>query len=331
MKIKSPIGFLALWSAFLVSSTLAAQSPSLPQTLAELPTTAWHPAICADDLTGDGVVDCVLSAPGAGADGVVGIYDGANGELLATVTGSSSHRLFGALAMAGPDINGDGRADLMIASLMQGAIDTAELHVFAGASFKPMGQIVQVDSQYLFLPTADIDSDGVVGAVDITALLTAVGTLATGSDAHLDLDKDGFVTANDVAIGVCALGVEVHGLDLSDGIAEVGDGFVPLSESTNLQQLRAGLIGCIICWIRCGSRYAAAARCIDEAVEARRRCWEDEATDPLEVADCLDAVRQSTLDCLASVAQAAGSCGECVVKCGPQVASVQMPLTLPGN
>ncbi len=233
--------------------------------------------------------------------------------------------------MAGSDIDGDGRADLMVASLRQGAINTAELQVFAGASFKPLGQIVQADSQYLFLPTADIDSDGVVGTVDITALLTAVGTLATGSDAHLDLDKDGFVRANDVAIGVCALGLEVHGLDLSDGIAEAGNGFVPLSESTNLQELRAGLFGCIICWFKCGGRYAAAADCIEAAVEARKRCWEDEATDPLEVADCLSAIRQQTLDCLASVAQAAGSCGECVTKCGPQVASVQMPLTLPGN
>ncbi|MBK8979772.1 MAG: FG-GAP repeat protein [Planctomycetes bacterium] len=76
------------------------------------------------DLTGDGVPDFVVAAPGAfdgGRDGYVELRSGGDGALIRTFRGedSSGEGFGGAVAIA-PDLNRDGRPDLAVGSIVGG-------------------------------------------------------------------------------------------------------------------------------------------------------------------------------------------------------------------
>ncbi len=75
----------------------------------------------AGDVDRDGVVDLLIGADHANANGIaesgeVRIYSGANGSLLHTFSGTKEHGYFGNAVASAGDIDGDGRAELLAAS-----------------------------------------------------------------------------------------------------------------------------------------------------------------------------------------------------------------------
>lgn len=80
---------------------------------------------CLSDVSGDGVQDVIVGAPGA--DQAL-VYSGANGSLLLTIQGAAGTEFGSAVADAG-DVNGDWVMDFAV-----GATSAPGLSVFSGAS-----------------------------------------------------------------------------------------------------------------------------------------------------------------------------------------------------
>ncbi len=72
-----------------------------------------------DDVDGDGVPDIVVGAPGASPSGVRGagsafVFSGATGELLLRLDGQELDASFGASVAIAGDLDGDGRAEVLV-------------------------------------------------------------------------------------------------------------------------------------------------------------------------------------------------------------------------
>lgn len=143
-------------------------------------------AIGIDDVSGDGLADVVVSAPWyqvAGASvGRVYVFQGSDGSLLRTFTGTFTDGLFGyALADVG-DVNGDGVPDLAVGAPHSGASSVGKVYVYSGSD----GQLIRTHSG-----TGRVDRFGqsVAAAGDVNAdgrsdiLVGAPGNDGTGRDA----------------------------------------------------------------------------------------------------------------------------------------------------
>lgn len=194
------------------------------------------------DFDGDGHADFLVGAPEAAGGGLVTMYSGANGSVLATLSEAGSERFGDSLAALG-DIDGDGIPDLAV-----GAPDTTkfgvrgvgEMRVYSGADLSLLRH--RSGSAYLqklgahIADAGDYDEDGFAdflvsspgadangvnraGIVELISGATAVvlgtakGTIAYDSypssiagngDSHRDLHPD-------VLIGHATGGSKLHG------------------------------------------------------------------------------------------------------------------------
>lgn len=115
------------------------------------------------DVNGDGVPDFVAGAPGASPagsnSGLARVYSGSNGSTLYDFNGSASNRRRGYSVSGIGDINGDGRADIVVGSLFDGVrvysgLNGTTLHTFTGAlSTDTLGKSVR--------GLGDLNGDGV--------------------------------------------------------------------------------------------------------------------------------------------------------------------------
>ena len=93
------------------------------------------------DIDGDGVPDVIAGAPLAdvtGTDaGVVRIYSGATGAVLRTLNGAAAGDHFGESVGNAGDVNGDGRADVIIGAPFHGAagVDAGRAVLLSGLDF----------------------------------------------------------------------------------------------------------------------------------------------------------------------------------------------------
>jgi FG-GAP repeat protein len=131
----------------------------------------------AGDVNGDGVSDIVTGAPGDGTDeGRAYLYSGATGKLIHRFSGFANGDSFGAAVSSAGDMNGDGRADLLIGAPGSGATGSAPGHayVFSGRRFGRLRTLTAGNAGDSFGSgtdwTADVNRDGVpdeiVGAKD---------------------------------------------------------------------------------------------------------------------------------------------------------------------
>jgi len=135
----------------------------------------------AEDVNGDGRVDLIVGASRANnisingvSSGSVRVLSGIDGSTLYTVNGDSNGERFGSSVSGAGDVNGDGRADLIVGALFDSnngvssgnarvlsGIDGSTLHTFDGdAAFDEFGGSVS--------GAGDVDGDGradlIVGA-----------------------------------------------------------------------------------------------------------------------------------------------------------------------
>ncbi len=98
------------------------------------------------DLNGDGRGDLIVGAPGEGPSGQGGffrgsvyVYSGANGALIHEVLSANQqpNGLFGDAVAGMPDVNGDGRGDLLIGApgeTFNGNVGAGRAYIFSGAT-----------------------------------------------------------------------------------------------------------------------------------------------------------------------------------------------------
>ena len=94
---------IVFWCALLLNSPLASSQGNAGGTVSP-----------SADLTGDGIREVIETAAAFNADaGAVDVFDGATGNLIVRFVGPAGAR-FGWSCVTGPDLNGDGLAELLI-------------------------------------------------------------------------------------------------------------------------------------------------------------------------------------------------------------------------
>jgi hypothetical protein len=154
------------------------------------------------DVDGDGLEDLAVGAPDEaggcpGGYGRVHVFSGGSGVFLRTFRSPScgGYHRFGAAVAGVPDLDGDGRGDLLLGSESEEANDTPPLssgkaYVFSGASGAILHELISENVQIAgFFGNAvagvpDVDGDGVgdllVGAYGEEDLSVVNGNLLTG-------------------------------------------------------------------------------------------------------------------------------------------------------
>jgi RHS repeat-associated protein len=115
--------------------------------------------VASDDVTGDGKADIVVGTDGSFAP-LVKIYSGANGSLVRTQD-VSKLGLTGGARVAAADLNGDGKADVIVGG---GPGGVARVGAFDGANGKPLYDYQPFDPGYtggVTLAAGDVTGDGV--------------------------------------------------------------------------------------------------------------------------------------------------------------------------
>src|SRR5262249_54108377 len=110
------------------------------------------------DVNGDGVPD-VVAAPGAGGGPDVKVFSGASGALLRHFY-AYAPGFQGGLFVAAGDVDGDGKADVVVAP---GAGGGPDVKVFSGASGALLRHFFAYDPGFhggLSVAAGDVDGDG---------------------------------------------------------------------------------------------------------------------------------------------------------------------------
>ncbi len=119
--------------------------------------------LAAGDITGDGIAD-IIAGSGAGGVATVRIFDGTNQNLLAQVFPFGG--FLGGVHVASGDINGDGRADLIVAA---GAGGGSRVRVYSGMTVIGNPTDASVISDFfaydgffggVFVASGDVNGDG---------------------------------------------------------------------------------------------------------------------------------------------------------------------------
>jgi hypothetical protein len=128
----------------------------------------------AGDTNGDGIPDVIASAPGAGA---AYVYSGRDGRRLLTFTAKGKGENFGRHAAGVGDIDGDGRADLIVGAPGSAGADSGHAYVYSGR-----------DGHRLLTLTGERAGDefgsAVAGAVRGDRRFLVVGAPKAGSARH---------------------------------------------------------------------------------------------------------------------------------------------------
>lgn len=143
------------------------------------------------DADGDGRGDVAVGAPGEGANdnafGAAYLYSGATGALLRTFISGGPVILgeFGNAIGGVPDVNGDGRGDVVVGAFGEGPNDSAEgrAYIFSGATGARLRTL-------------------------ISPAPISFGEFGSAAAGVPDLDSDG---RGDVVIGAVSEGVEIEG------------------------------------------------------------------------------------------------------------------------
>ena len=134
------------------------------------------------DTDGDAIEDFVVGSPG----GMVYVFSGSTGLLLQTLESPELEvGLFG-FAVAGlPDVDGDGRGDLVVGAASSGPDEAGRVHVFSGAT----GELLRTlqspnpeNASFFGFPVAgiaDVSGDG-LGDVLVGAFLEDSGAMNAG-------------------------------------------------------------------------------------------------------------------------------------------------------
>lgn len=127
--------------------------------------------VASGDFNGDGVQDIAVSkGPGAGSNDVVQIFDGSNAKVIAQFSVFGNPSFTGGVSLAMGDVNGDGKADLIVSPQTLGG---PSVRVFNAANFSILRDFFAFEGAKSFtgglsVASGDADSDGysdiVVGA-----------------------------------------------------------------------------------------------------------------------------------------------------------------------
>jgi hypothetical protein len=138
------------------------------------------------DVNGDGFDDILAGAPGAGAGGEAYVFSGADGSLLVRLSGEAAGDMFGFAVAIVRDLNGDGRADLLVGAPRNNSVALygGKAYGFFGPGGPYPATIPASSADFVFAGSALADFVG-----------TAVASIG---------DVDGDTTA-DLAVGAAPL------------------------------------------------------------------------------------------------------------------------------
>lgn len=118
----------------------------------------------APDVDGDGIDDPVVTSHNESTRGRVHVYSGRTGELIRLLTpaAGTSGNDFGYAAAGSPDMDGDGRGEIIVASnrefVVVGGTDRGVIYVFSGATGQPLLRVPLV-SAYSVAAAPDVNGD----------------------------------------------------------------------------------------------------------------------------------------------------------------------------
>ncbi|MFL5340262.1 MAG: FG-GAP-like repeat-containing protein [Gemmataceae bacterium] len=140
------------------------------------------------DVNGDGTTDIITGAGVTGGPHVK-VFDGRTGQLMLSFF-AFDLGFSGGLYVAGGDVNGDGRADIVVGA---GSIGGPHVRVFSGADLSLLGNFFAYDPNFrggVRVATADVTGDG------IPDIITGAGLSGGPHVKVIDGTKLSEVTAN---------------------------------------------------------------------------------------------------------------------------------------
>ena len=117
--------------------------------------------VATGDVNGDGVPD-IVTAPGAGRQAQIKVFDGASGQLLAGPVGAFlgfEKTFLGGVYVAAGDVNGDGLADIIVGR----GSGKSEVRVFSGASGSQLSSFFAYAPNFgggVYVAAGDVNGDG---------------------------------------------------------------------------------------------------------------------------------------------------------------------------
>jgi hypothetical protein len=136
-----------------------AQSGALKFTFDPFPGFAGGVSVASGNITGDAVPDIVVGAgPGGGPE--VRIFDGTNGNQLATIM-AYEDTFRGGVNVSVADFNKDGRADIAIGTGVGGG---PRVRIISGATLKPLRDVLVYEPSFrggVNVAVGDINGDGI--------------------------------------------------------------------------------------------------------------------------------------------------------------------------
>jgi len=279
-----------------------------------------------DDLNGDGLEDVVIAEPPTyGSEhGPVVALSGADGSTLFVLVAPAGTQYFGMGVGRVEDLDGDGIADLAIASLRFNSAGQpiALLHIYSAVDGTPIALVSKPDDS-AFTPAdvrllGDLNGDQAVDLADVLLLLDYLdGESPSVDELIADVNHNGLVDSADALALTCQVGSALDEERVTTFVTQLNQlavGGLPFGQAGGAQ---VGLLDCVWCWIRCFAYMIQAANCADYCEAQYEACRELEAT--WEECECLVDVRRTCMpDCLAPVGQAAGQCAQCVWECAPR-------------
>jgi serralysin len=136
------------------------------------------------DITGDGIADLIVGA-GDSAAGHARVFDGASGQLIRDFDAYPDDAFSGGLHVAAGDVNGDGRADIIVGS---SAAQAVHVKVFDGRTGALLHSFSPYEPHYsggVNVAAGDVNGDG---RADIVVAPASAGTgpsAAGGGGPHV--------------------------------------------------------------------------------------------------------------------------------------------------
>lgn len=281
------------------------------------------PPIAIADINGDGVADFAQVLRGGNPYvSRVQLVDGASGAIIRTITSPPQLKGFG-LGVYGLT-TGVGASAPDVAIMSVNAADEATISLYSPASGLANATITVapggVAGTVSLLAMGDVDEDTFVTVDDLAA---AVGFWAAGttgpSIVQADFDGDGVVSENDVWEVALRLGMSTEDILSVDFVSGIPDTF-GMAGPADGTETNDGVFGCLWCFIWCAKDLNKAVDCVANLPCPWDTClaqYPNVNSD--EFVDCFRTAKANGIKkCLKDIADAAGSCGKCVYKCGPQ-------------